>query len=245
MTTFLALQCSQCATMQVKQQKKSSNKWVCVVCNLKQSVLKVHARGPMARDLRCFVQEFNMSRMAKENFRSDGSDSFPPGSEDSRAATSVERERGEKKRMDWSEYLDTGGETGDDQTGDNDYGVEIITEPPPKKPKITCSKYQPKINENKPFQKNISKRKRDYEATNSKYNANFNSSTSTDERKETKIKKSVMTNGRSRWSEYLEADEQRGTGEEPNGGSSCTNLDASVKPVDELLVEEEVHPDFL
>ncbi|XP_011622562.2 MRN complex-interacting protein [Amborella trichopoda] len=61
-TAFIALQCCQCSTMQVKQQKKSSNKWVCVVCNQKQSILKVFARSFMAKDVRKFVQSCNMTR---------------------------------------------------------------------------------------------------------------------------------------------------------------------------------------
>lgn len=51
--------------MQVKQQKKSGNKWTCVVCNQKQSVRKVFAKGYMAKDLRQFVQSFNMSQSQK------------------------------------------------------------------------------------------------------------------------------------------------------------------------------------
>ncbi|KAK4859150.1 hypothetical protein QYF36_000326 [Acer negundo] len=46
---------------QVKQKKKSSNKWTCVVCNQKQSVRKVFAQGYNAKDLRQYVQSFNMS----------------------------------------------------------------------------------------------------------------------------------------------------------------------------------------
>ncbi|GAB2270264.1 hypothetical protein Dimus_005169 [Dionaea muscipula] len=61
-TLFIAVQCFRCSTMQVKQQRKSSNKWNCVVCNSKQSVQKVHAQGYMAKDVRKFVQSFNMSR---------------------------------------------------------------------------------------------------------------------------------------------------------------------------------------
>ncbi|KAK1554710.1 hypothetical protein Q3G72_016203 [Acer saccharum] len=46
---------------QVKQKKKSSNKWTCVVCNQKQSVRKVFVQGYNAKDLRQYVQSFNMS----------------------------------------------------------------------------------------------------------------------------------------------------------------------------------------
>ncbi|KAK4253058.1 hypothetical protein QN277_010883 [Acacia crassicarpa] len=61
-TIFIVVQCFQCSTMQVKQKKKSSNKWNCAVCNQKQSMTKVFAQGFMAKDIRAFVQSFNMSR---------------------------------------------------------------------------------------------------------------------------------------------------------------------------------------
>ncbi|GLJ36804.1 hypothetical protein SUGI_0742390 [Cryptomeria japonica] len=60
MAVFLALQCYQCNTMQAKQQKKN-NKWSCVICNEKQSVKRIFARSSVAKDIRKFVQDFNMS----------------------------------------------------------------------------------------------------------------------------------------------------------------------------------------
>ncbi|KAK2659130.1 hypothetical protein Ddye_005663 [Dipteronia dyeriana] len=65
-TVFIALQCCQCSIMQVKQKKKSSNKWTCVVCNQKQSVRKIFAQGYNAKDLRQYVQSFNMSLKDEE-----------------------------------------------------------------------------------------------------------------------------------------------------------------------------------
>ncbi|KAH7414920.1 hypothetical protein KP509_14G018100 [Ceratopteris richardii] len=62
MPAFLALQCYNCNMMQVKQEKKSSNKWVCSLCNENQSVRKVYASSMAARDIRMFVQEYNLSR---------------------------------------------------------------------------------------------------------------------------------------------------------------------------------------
>ncbi|XP_010471185.1 PREDICTED: UPF0544 protein C5orf45 homolog [Camelina sativa] len=140
-TVFIALQCFECSTMQVKQKKKSSNKWVCVVCNQKQSVKKVFAQGYKAKDLRFFVQSFNMSRKV--------SDDEALGIVDSCSEVDVKVEVDdeevldvrEKKRSDWSEYLDcdlsndcsrlTGGEEEDD--------VKIVTEMPKdmfKRPKL-------------------------------------------------------------------------------------------------------------
>ncbi|KEH15761.1 hypothetical protein MTR_0571s0030, partial [Medicago truncatula] len=50
----------------VKQKKKCSNKWNCVVCNQKQSVRKIFAQGYKAKDIRSFVQSVNMSRKSIE-----------------------------------------------------------------------------------------------------------------------------------------------------------------------------------
>ncbi|KAI5395176.1 hypothetical protein KIW84_061685, partial [Lathyrus oleraceus] len=66
-TLFIALQCFQCSTMQVKQKKKSSHKWNCTVCNEKQLVRKVFAHGYKVKDVRTFVQTFNMSRKSLED----------------------------------------------------------------------------------------------------------------------------------------------------------------------------------
>ncbi|KAE9445681.1 hypothetical protein C3L33_22419, partial [Rhododendron williamsianum] len=55
--------------LQVKQRKKSSNQWICVVCNEKQSVRKVFAQGFMAKVVPKFVQTFNMSRCQFEQQR--------------------------------------------------------------------------------------------------------------------------------------------------------------------------------
>lgn len=90
---FLALQCFECSTMQVKQKKKSSNNWICVVCNQKQSVRKVFAQGYKAKDLRLFVQSFNMSRKVADEEKQEVEDG--------------EEIRGKNKRSDWSEYLDS------------------------------------------------------------------------------------------------------------------------------------------
>nr|XP_019708089.1 uncharacterized protein LOC105051257 isoform X2 [Elaeis guineensis] len=115
-TLFIAVQCFQCSTMQVKQQKKRSNKWVCVVCNQRQSVRRIHAQGPLARDLRHFVQAFNTSR-------SDGPHPIPPPSEGSRSPMAAAEHRGGanrgKRRMDWTEYLDLQENKGEGGGGDS------------------------------------------------------------------------------------------------------------------------------
>ncbi|XP_057974715.1 uncharacterized protein LOC131162355 isoform X2 [Malania oleifera] len=134
-TTFNALQCCQCSTMQVKQQKKSSNKWTCVVCNQKQSVRKVFAQGFKAKDVRNFVQTFNMSRkFAEEEDRLPMvplpepiiGDRFSPDHK--------------KRRSDWTEYLDPQDNIKEQrEERGNAFELEIVTEMPKElftKPKL-------------------------------------------------------------------------------------------------------------
>ncbi|KAL8514267.1 hypothetical protein ACS0TY_013401 [Phlomoides rotata] len=83
--------------MQVKQQKKSSNKWSCVVCNQKQSVCKVFAQAPIAKDVRKFVQNFNMSRQLSDQKLS------LSGELETSDSPKDEQKR---KRNDWTEYVD-------------------------------------------------------------------------------------------------------------------------------------------
>ncbi|XP_038885326.1 MRN complex-interacting protein [Benincasa hispida] len=101
-TIFIAVQCFQCSTMQVKQQRKSGNRWICAVCNEKQSLQKVFARASMAKDVRKFVQNFNMSRKyADEQAKAD--ELLDGGIVDEDKLDCSARR---KRRNDWSEYLD-------------------------------------------------------------------------------------------------------------------------------------------
>ncbi|CAA0830125.1 Unknown protein [Striga hermonthica] len=116
---FIAVECFHCCTMQVKQQKKSSNsKWNCVVCNQKQSVRKVFAQSSMARDVRKFVQASNMSRQMSDQTHLE-------------VETLEIQER--PKRNDWNEYVDV-----DDKScsphpqGDNDGGEPLVLTEMPK-----------------------------------------------------------------------------------------------------------------
>ncbi|KAL6572279.1 hypothetical protein OROMI_013237 [Orobanche minor] len=137
-TTFIAVQCFQCSTMQVKQLKKSINKWSCVVCNQKQSVRKVFAQSAMARDVRKIVQNLNMSRQLSDQKQS--------LSEEIEAFDSQNDSR-KTKRIDWSEYVDDqeesyGGKFDRDEDipeGDNGLEPMVVTEIPKplfKKPKV-------------------------------------------------------------------------------------------------------------
>lgn len=96
-----------CILKQVKQQKKSSNKWICVVCNEKQSVRKVFAQASMARDVRKFVQNFNMSRGQLSDHQT----------RDLQTSDSPSHQHKNKivKRNDWSEYVDDDDDDHQDQ----------------------------------------------------------------------------------------------------------------------------------
>uniref|UniRef100_A0A0D9V4Y7 MRN complex-interacting protein N-terminal domain-containing protein n=1 Tax=Leersia perrieri TaxID=77586 RepID=A0A0D9V4Y7_9ORYZ len=177
-TLFLALQCVQCSTMQVRvlrqisspkpppvssigiakivfsplfsllrfdsqvKQQKSSNKWVCAVCNQRQSVMRIHARGYRAADVRRFVQDANLSRGRAAQAP------VPVPEEDWVPALSGEQQdefpRERKRRMDWSEYLDDPGECdggGDDEEArDGGTGIQVTTELPEQRLKVTSSK---------------------------------------------------------------------------------------------------------
>ncbi|KAL3845868.1 hypothetical protein ACJIZ3_003271 [Penstemon smallii] len=137
-TTFIAVQCVQCSTMQVKQKTKSSKKWTCVVCNEKQSLRNVFSEGFMAKDVRKFVQNFNMSRQKEEEGGGETVLDFPPCNEENNT---------KKRRTDWTEYVDfeleeSGGKSEAEQ-GDSELEPIIVTEMPTalfKKPKLKeCS----------------------------------------------------------------------------------------------------------
>ncbi|XAR62235.1 hypothetical protein NMG60_11016922 [Bertholletia excelsa] len=138
-TIFIALQCFQCSTMQVKQQKKSSNKWTCAVCNQKQSVRKVFAQGFMARDVRKFVQSFNMSRQFLEQQCVAEADTLDPLPDD---ANNLSPSSYKKRRTDWSEYVDSENNHHDqvENEPEDGFGSKIVTELPKallRKPKLS------------------------------------------------------------------------------------------------------------
>ncbi|CAM6101938.1 unnamed protein product [Calypogeia fissa] len=61
---YMALQCFSCHHMQVKEVRKSSSsarKWSCAICNEKQSVRKVFSTSDTAKEVRKFVQQFNLT----------------------------------------------------------------------------------------------------------------------------------------------------------------------------------------
>ncbi|KAJ0985560.1 hypothetical protein J5N97_003916 [Dioscorea zingiberensis] len=227
--SFIALQCFQCSTMQqVKQQKKSSNKWVCAVCNERQSVRRVHARSHLAKDVRLFVQSFNMSRIPHPADVPDRT--LPLLRSDQEACGEDDR----RKRMDWTEYLDPDlEEEGEEKNGDGDGGFEsepkITTELPQKKferifPKCPRDRGGPAGGDQ--LHPISSKRRPDHcqgDTVPKKY------------------QKINMAKTESKWSDYLEV-----CAEEEESVDTDGLLRSGVKFQfsDVAQVEEEVHPDF-
>ncbi|XP_015695435.1 MRN complex-interacting protein isoform X2 [Oryza brachyantha] len=233
-TLFLALQCVQCSTMQVKPQKKSSNKWVCVVCNQRQSVMRVHARGCRAADLRRFVQDANLSRGRAAHVP------LPVPGEDWTPAVSGEQQddfpRGRKRRMDWSEYLDDPGECdgggGGDEGTEDGVRIQVTTELPEKRPKVTSLKRAPKAQlglavkrpKTPPVDAYLPKRQLIEESS-----PPCSAATTVEAQ-------------RSKWSNYLDTsffEERSGF---QDSGQHCAELECFTTDV---VVNDEVHPDFM
>ncbi|KEH15389.1 putative MRN complex-interacting protein [Medicago truncatula] len=132
-TLFIALQCFNCSTMQVKQKKKSSNKWNCVVCNQKQSLRKVFAQGYKAKDIRTFVQSVNMSRKSIEQddqqqwlltgTLNPAQEEYVPGDSDFPADLSNKK----KCKTDWSLYLDNDVHRATERDGQQQHGYLLFT----------------------------------------------------------------------------------------------------------------------
>ncbi|PIA47866.1 hypothetical protein AQUCO_01400453v1 [Aquilegia coerulea] len=129
----------------VKQQKKLSNKWNCVICNEKQSVRNVFTRGFQAKDVRKFVQNFNMARQVADETLILPSEEIIDESVQINESCIEFNNKENKKRSNWSEYLDPEeqleeerGELEEDGKG-GDYGPLIVTELPKemfKKPRL-------------------------------------------------------------------------------------------------------------
>lgn len=101
----------------MKQEKKSGNKWRCVICNERQSVRKVFARSFLAKDIRGFVQAANAARQRSESayvWPESGSQASAPVGDGSPLESIVAGRT--KRRNDWSEYLEPE-EDDDDGTG--------------------------------------------------------------------------------------------------------------------------------
>ncbi|KAJ8494169.1 hypothetical protein OPV22_015890 [Ensete ventricosum] len=240
-TLFIAVQCCQCSMMQVKQQKKSGNKWVCSVCNQRQSVRRIHSRGHVASDLRSFVQAFNMARadIGSHGFhpvppRSDGPRALYPAPEAREAVAHGSPFSTTKKRTDWSEYLDPTHEEMDD----DDAKEERVTELPPEKSRRSsipnCTRRAQLSAEGTDncfgFQPSLAKRKRLQSAL--EESAEMGGG---------KVAAVLQGNsGSSKWSEHLEEGDIHRLS--PRGGSQPDRTRKRL--FDDDAVVEEVHPDF-
>ncbi|XP_074321715.1 uncharacterized protein LOC141658805 [Silene latifolia] len=270
-TLFIAVECHQCSTMQVKQQKKSSNKWNCAVCNEKQSVRKVYAQGYQAKDIRQVVQSFNMSRKFADD-RKCLDFSLGHFVEQLEGDHVVAEETG-KKRSDWSEYVDIDeGNLEPAYLKSNlreaeTFEQKVVTELPEelmfKKPRlkgnITSSSrnagenqsYKPQFPKRSGARKEPVKNRAGTSDVPSAWNEVSYNVGDVDEysemRSEIQQKSKgvgMMKTGASKWAEYLTEDD---------GGYHCQADKApfvsdghKVETDDvDLLVEEDIHPDFL
>ncbi|RVW94818.1 hypothetical protein CK203_034542 [Vitis vinifera] len=206
---------------QVKQQKKNSNKWTCVVCNEKQSVRKVYAQGSMAKDVRKFVQSFNMSRKSideEENLTVMVADGEEVGGSCSG--------NGKKRRSDWSEYLDP--EEEEEERGLGRYGrrncYRDVEEPKP----ITGLQSRDRGGK-EPLKPLFPKR-----------NTTNRPTISLEDTTETAKAKAKAKRRTSKWSEYLTEEENE------EAMAMATAVDNEAAAITHYqMVEEEIHPDFM
>ncbi|XP_030925231.1 MRN complex-interacting protein-like [Quercus lobata] len=147
---------------QVKQQqqkkKKKISKWRCVVCNQMQSVCKVFAQGFVAKDLRSFIQSFNMSSAITE----------PPPLPLPQFQEEEEEEdivhdapvHNNKRRSDWSQFLDPVAVEEQQVEEESDFEPKIVTELPEdlfKKQKLNANAdlYKPVFSNRNSTAKNV------------------------------------------------------------------------------------------
>ncbi|CAL9240326.1 unnamed protein product [Arabidopsis halleri] len=253
-TLFIALQCYECSTMQVKQKKKSSNKWICVICNQKQSVKKVFAQGYKAKELRFFVQSFNMSRKVADEEAQAVADSF--------SEVDVEGEEvldviGMKKRSDWSEYLDFDSPNDRRRLVGEEDDVKIVTEMPKdmfKRPKLNKD-YNAggsssvtgggKKDSNEIFKPSFSRR--------SIKKPDFRSDgvmTRKKDIQEKNLESERVTKPASKWDAYLIDEEGEHQGQPRIGGKDDAHVGKWDRAIMERnaeyqIVDDEVHPDFM
>ncbi|KAM6559625.1 hypothetical protein CsatA_028864 [Cannabis sativa] len=258
---FIAVQCCQCSTMQVKQRRKNSksNKWTCVVCNQNQSIQNVFAQGPMAKDLRLFVQSFNMSRQ----FSSDLTTPLDPPSH----SPPPPEEGCKRPRTDWTEFLDfdeeIGPNEGEDRTGFDDE-PEIVTELPMgflKKAKLNNEKDGDQLENggfwNKLVRPGFSKRKISQDKEKPMMNHDLKSAmedTSESSYKSKECNQKRRTNGKgressSKWSSYLiEEDDVPPHCSTRKMEESLVDLGDNIFQTlanEEIVKDDEIHPDFL
>ncbi|XP_057994658.1 uncharacterized protein LOC110641929 isoform X2 [Hevea brasiliensis] len=262
-TIFIAVQCCQCSTMQVKQQKKSSNKWTCAVCNQKQSVRKLFAHGYMAKDLRKFVQSFNMSR----KFADDGQQHESLTSVTSPCDAGLLEDQQRKRRSNWSEYLDPE-ENGSkekikpEEEEEDDFGSKIVTEWPRdmfKKPKLRDqasgsdngdgdrNSYKP-VFSTKTNQEIVSQGKEKIYQPAKIISASKWSDYMTEDYKEQRTAQPTMATKASKWNAYVTHDHSSlKVGNRRNFADDMGQYSHDIWEtiLDDQKVEDDIHPDFM
>ncbi|KAK7380563.1 hypothetical protein VNO78_33077 [Psophocarpus tetragonolobus] len=237
----------------VKQKKKSSNKWNCAICNLKQSVRKVFAQGFVAKDLRTFVQDFNMSRKSFDDGESPLAGTLDPPPENNDG----EIDRG-KKRYDWSAYLDledqhTLKEQQQHHDGD-DFVPLVVTELPKgmfKRRRVVESSTAGSDNFKKPLFHSSQEepaiyQQRDTSLTQSNPKRN---NYVTLENQRTQKSKPTSNRAASKWNNYLTEDDEN----LELGWNKSFDLEDHSSPCKHSIletmtserVEDDVHPDFM
>ncbi len=250
---------------QVKQQRKKNNgvnKWRCVVCNQMQSVLKVFAQGFVAKDLRGFVQNFNMSRINGPPLPQS-----QPHQQQQQQQEITHDHTNNKRRSDWSQYLDSVEykEERAAAASGGDFETKIVTELPEdlfKKQKLNAvgqGIYKPIFSKRNSATKNVAGRYQTIMAEGSSSSPSVNDDyyMKQDEQQQeprTRTKPQLPAakakrDSISKWNHYITQDhnDDLQLGSARNFDEYWTNNDHTTLETitNDQEVEDDVHPDFM
>ncbi|KAL0015758.1 hypothetical protein SO802_002827 [Lithocarpus litseifolius] len=252
---------SQVKQQQQKNKKKKISKWRCVVCNQMQSVCKVFAQGFVAKDLRGFVQSFNMSRTITEpsplplpQFREEEEE------EEEEDIVRDNRVHNNKRRSsDWSQFLDPVEVEEEEQQveEERDFEPKIVTELPEdlfKKQKLNANAdllYKPVFSTAKNNVISPNKDTRRYQPFAKGSSEGNDRMKQDDEGQEPRRKPQLPTAKAkrvSKWNDYIAQDDndnlQLGSGRSFEHQLHYHTLEFETINNDQR-VEDDVHPDFL
>lgn len=125
MSTFVAVQCFSCGMFQNHGKTPKKKKWKCVICNERQSFVKIYARG-RAKNIRKVVQSLNADRLCPTE------PSWQPkpetGPEFKKPETGPDRDRKLANiPSSWSEYLNSPNSALADNPGSDSDGMNAHT----------------------------------------------------------------------------------------------------------------------